>query len=85
MHGTMLWFNQLKDLGVITTEDDERLSVDGSDFADGERPRERCAGAVVSFEVAGHDEERKATGVRFVPELAPRRARMRHARYRSHG
>ena len=83
MRGTMLWFNQVKDLGVITTEAGERLGVDGSDFSEGERPNGRCAGAAVTFRVTGLDGERKATDVSFVPEVAPRRARMRHSRYRS--
>jgi cold shock CspA family protein len=83
MHGTMLWFNQVKDLGVIAPEGGEGLRVYGSDFAEGERPTGRCAGAAVTFRVTEQDEERKATDVSFVPEVAPRRARMRHARYRS--
>lgn len=85
MRGTMLWFNQVKDLGVITTEAGERLSVCGNDFAYGERPTGRCAGSFVTFGVLELEEERKATDVSFVPEVAPRRARMRHARYRSGG
>ena len=82
MRGTMLWFNQVKDLGVISTEAGERLPVYGSDFAQGERPTGRCAGAFVTFGVTQPDEERKATDVSFVPEVVPRRARMRHTRYR---
>lgn len=83
MLGTMLWFNQMKDLGVITTEAGEGIRVYGSDFADGERPVGRCAGAVVTFGVTEQDEERKATQVSFVVEVAPRRARLRHGRFRS--
>lgn len=85
MRGTILWFNQVKDLGVITTEQGEGLRVHGTDFAEGERPKERCTGALVTFGVTEQAEERKATAVSFVPEIAPRRARMRHARFRSHG
>ena len=83
MRGTMLWFNQVKDLGVITTEAGEGIRVYGPDFADGERPAGRCAGAAVTFGVMEQDEERKATLVSFVPEVAPRRARLRHGRFRS--
>ena len=83
VRGTMLWFNQAKDLGVVTTETGDRLPVDGRDFAPGERPIQRCAGAAVMFQVADDDEGPKATDVTFVPEVAPRRARMRHGRFRS--
>jgi hypothetical protein len=85
VRGTMLWFNQVKDLGVIATETGERLGVAGRDFAAGERPVGRCAGAIVTFGVTEQDEERTATEVTFVPEVAPRRARMRHGRLRSGG
>jgi hypothetical protein len=84
MQGTMLWFNAVKDLGVITSEGGERLPVQGTGFLDGERPKGRCAGTGVTFGITGEDGERQAVDVSFVPEIAPRRARMRHARYRSH-
>jgi cold shock CspA family protein len=84
MQGTMLWFNDVKDLGVVTAEGGERLSVHGTGFLEGERPKGRCAGAGVTFGITEEDGERRAVGVSFVPEVAPRRARMRHARYRSH-
>jgi cold shock CspA family protein len=83
MRGTMLWFNQDKDLGVINTEAGEGLRVYGRDFAPGERPLKRCAGAEVTFSITAQGEERTATAVSFIPEVAPRRARMRHGRYRS--
>jgi cold shock CspA family protein len=78
MHGTMLWFNEVKDHGFISTEEGERLYVDGSDFAPGEKPVGRCAGKPVSFEIDEHDGERKAVGVRLVTLIDPRRARRRH-------
>jgi hypothetical protein len=84
MQGTMLWFNDVKDLGALTTDDGERLPVTGAGFAAGERPAGRCAGSLVTFRVSGDDGERTVEDVSFVPEVAPRRARMRHARYRSH-
>ncbi len=78
MRGTMLWFNEVKDLGFIQTEEGERLSVLGTGFAGGKRPEGRCAEAVVSFEVAVTDAGREAQNVVFVTESAPRRARLRH-------
>ncbi len=82
--GTILWFNQVKDLGVVTAEDGERIAILGDGFAAGERPQTRCAGAAVPFRVAERGDERQAEDVRFVPEVAPRRARMRHGRHRSY-
>ena len=84
MQGTMLWFNEMKDFGFISTEDGERLYVHGTGFASGARPKGRCAGSVVTFRIAEADDERKAEDVSFVTEVAPRRARLRHGRYRSH-
>jgi cold shock CspA family protein len=78
MRGRMLWFNEKKDLGFIRTDDDERLSVRGPAFADGKRPRGRCAERVVSFEITEADGEREAENVVFIDDDAPRRARMRH-------
>ena len=77
MQGTMLWFNEVKDFGYILTEDGERLYVPGSGFAEGARPKERCARRVVSFVVTGTADERKAEKVVFVPETTQRRARLR--------
>lgn len=85
MLGTMLWFNDVKDRGVITTEGGEKITVHGSGFAQGERPQGRCAGQAVSFRLSERDDEPAAADVSFVPEVAPRRARMRHARNRSSG
>jgi hypothetical protein len=76
----MLWFNEGKDLGFILTEDGERLSVLGSGFAGGTRPQGRCAHAVVSFEVTEAEAGRQARDVLFVPDVAARRARLRHRR-----
>ncbi len=39
MRGKMIWFNENKDHGFIRTDEDERLSVLGSGFAGGVRPR----------------------------------------------
>lgn len=76
--GAMLWFNEVKDAGVILTEDGERLPVTGPGFAGGVRPKGRCAQAVISCEVMETRGVRKATEVVFVSEQSPRRARLRH-------
>ena len=77
MNGTMLWFNGVKDLGFISTEEGERLCVHGSGFA-AARPERRCAGTAVSFRVIGAGSTRRAEDVVFVPDVAQRRARRRH-------
>jgi hypothetical protein len=78
----MLWFNEVKDVGVILSEDGERLPVSGCDFVDGARPRGRCAKAPVSFEVSGRRERRAKRAALVVDE--PRgRARLRHPGMRS--
>ena len=78
MRGTMLWFNETKDYGFISTEEGERRLVDGSGFSPGEKPVGRCAGKPVVFEVAEAEDERKAVGVRLVTNVDPPRARRRH-------
>jgi hypothetical protein len=72
----MLWFNAVKDLGALRTEEGERLEVHGSAFAPGEQPVERCAGKPIEFQAIGES----VTGITFVPEPNPRRARMRNRR-----
>ena len=79
MRGTMLWFNEEKNLGVIEAADGERLTVHGAQFEAGARPSGRCRGTEVDFRVVDGD-ERHAAGVTLVPELVPRRARRRHGR-----
>lgn len=78
MRGTMLWFNEVKDLGLISTDAGERLSVHGAGFAGGARPEGRCAGRAVEFRVREQARAREAADVVFVPDDAPRRARMRY-------
>jgi hypothetical protein len=85
MQGTMLWFNEVKDLGFIKTEEGERLAVPGSGFAGGTRPKGRCAHSVVSFDVTEQGGDREAIDVVFVPEVAARRARIRHRGIRAQG
>jgi len=77
MRGQMLWFNEDKDHGFISTDDGERLQVDGTGFAQGERPEGRCADKVVSFHIDETGGERRALNVVFdPPPSAARRARI---------
>lgn len=77
MDGTMLWFNDRKGFGLISTDEDERLIVARSGFLPGEAPSGRCAGQRVIFELAADGEDRHAVNVSFAPEAASRRARRR--------
>jgi cold shock CspA family protein len=72
----MLWFNDVKNLGVIETEDGQ-LPVHGDDFLPGQAPVGRCKGLAVSFSVAGDEPERKAVEVSVVPAVVGNRARHR--------
>jgi hypothetical protein len=76
MRGTMLWFNGVKDLGVLQTDAGERLDVPGTAFGVGEKPVGRCSGRPVEFACAAGG----VSEVRFVPEGSVRRARLRHRR-----
>jgi cold shock CspA family protein len=78
MQGSMLWFNEEKDYGFISTEEGERLYVHGTGFAGGVRPKGRCAGILVSFRVTQSGEERRAEATTVLEEVAPRRARRHH-------
>ena len=78
MRGKMLWFNEEKDHGYISTDEGERLQIAGSGFAGGKRLEGRCAGLEVEFEVSESDGERMATGCVPVEPDVPRRAR-RHS------
>ena len=77
MRGEMLWFNEVKDRGLIRTDEGERVPVDGSGFAAGERPEGRCAARVVTLQIEESEEGRRARNVAFEPEGAARRARTR--------
>ncbi len=76
MRGTMLWFNAAKDLGALQTGDGERIELAGTAFLPGEKPVGRCAGKAVEFDAFEGD----VTGVAFVPDASPRRARRRQRR-----
>jgi hypothetical protein len=79
MRGKMLWFNGDKNLGVIETDDGERLTVSGAGFTPGAVPTGRCGGTAVAFRVVDGD-ERQAVDVSLVVDAVPRRARRRHGR-----
>jgi cold shock CspA family protein len=83
MRGEMLWFDERKDYGFISTEDAERLYVHGTGFTGGARPKGRCAKRAVAFVVTVDEGARRAEDVRFVPDLARRRARRRHGSIRA--
>jgi hypothetical protein len=72
----MLWFNAVKDLGALRTDDGERIDVPGVAFAAGQKPIERCAGKPVDFRC----DDGVVSDVVFVPPVSARRARMRHRR-----
>jgi hypothetical protein len=72
----MLWFNDAKDLGALVTDVGDRIDVPGAAFMPGEKPRGRCAGKAVEFEWS----EGGVSALTFVPELIPRRARLRRSR-----
>jgi hypothetical protein len=76
MRGTMLWFNEAKDVGALRTDEGDRIDVAGAAFLAGEKPLGRCAGKAVEFERLDGGVSRLA----FVPALTPRRARRRRSR-----
>jgi cold shock CspA family protein len=78
----MLWFNEVKDFGFISTEAGERLFVHGTGFERGDRPQGRCAGTAVSFQVTQNGGERRAERTVLEPEISPRRARRHHGAHR---
>jgi cold shock CspA family protein len=84
MQGTMIWFNEDKDHGYISTDDGERLYVHGTGFANGIRPKGRCGGLPVTFRVTEEDGTRRAEDSVLVEEIPPRRARRHHSGGRGH-
>jgi cold shock CspA family protein len=78
MRGTMVWFNEEKGHGYISTETGERLYVSERGFVDGKAPKGRCSGLPVEFDVATTGETREAVGSVLLEEDAPPRARRRH-------
>jgi len=78
MRGTMVWFNEDKGHGYISTEAGERLFVSENGFRGGIAPKGRCAGLPVEFEVATSLTGRQAVGSVLVETSNPRRARRRY-------
>ena len=79
MHGTVLWFNEVKNHGFIVTDEGERLYVHGSAFPGGNGIAGGSRGLEVSFEVATNETGRHAAEVSLTPYVAPRRARRRRS------
>lgn len=77
MRGEMVWFNEAKEHGFITTEEGERLYVHQSAFAPGAVPVGRCGGRAVTFERVEDADGTRAVDVSFVDEADARRARPR--------
>lgn len=82
MSGKLLWFNEGKDLGLILTEEGERLPIAGTAFARGAKPTGRCADTRVTFELCTNG-GRVVENVALVETDPPRRARLRHRSIRS--
>ena len=80
MRGKMKWFNEEKDHGYIETEEGERLYIEGTGFAGGERLKGRCAGLDVEFQVVSVDGSRQAQECAPVEAAVGHRARRRHRR-----
>lgn len=79
MRGTMIWFNEEKEHGFISTAEGERLYVHRSGFEDAP-PVGPCNGLLVEFRVVEDVEGRRAEGTRMVPDVVARRARRRGSR-----
>ena len=77
MRGTLIWFNEERDEGYISTEEGERLFIAGPSFVEGHKPEGRCGGLVVEFDVIAHNGTREAADCVLVEEEAPPRARRR--------
>jgi cold shock CspA family protein len=78
MRGKMLWFNEEKGHGYISTDTGERLYVSEFGFTGGIAPKGRCAGLPVEFDIATVGEDRQAVESFLVEDDAPPRARRRH-------
>ena len=78
MRGKMLWFNEEKDYGYISTDEGERLYIAGAGFAEGKRLEGRCAGLAVEFAVVSVEGSREARECMLVEDEVPHRPRRRH-------
>ena len=73
----MIWFNEDRDEGYISTEEGERLFIAGPSFEKGHKPVGRCGGLVVEFDVVADNGTREAADCVMVEEEVPPRARLR--------
>jgi cold shock CspA family protein len=80
MHGTMIYFNEEKDVGYIRSDEGERVQVLRDDFLPGHAPVGRCNGLEVEFSLGDDGEEPAALEVSVVDHGNPRRARRRSSR-----
>jgi hypothetical protein len=71
----MLWFNEVKDCGLIEADTGERVPVAGSAFVAGHAPVGRCKGLVVEFTLRGDEQALTAAEVSQVPVVDVRRVR----------
>jgi cold shock CspA family protein len=79
MRGTMIYFNEEKDVGYIRSDEGERVQVLRDDFLPGHAPVGRCNGLEVEFSLRDGDEP-AALEVSVVEDDNPRRARRRSSR-----
>ncbi|MDX6398119.1 MAG: Cold-shock DNA-binding domain [Gaiellaceae bacterium] len=79
MRGEMLWFNEAKNYGFISTDEGERLYVPGAGFLPGKPPEGRCAGLKVAFEREEAEDGNQAFAVTLVQEAVGGRARRHRA------
>jgi cold shock CspA family protein len=79
MRGTMIYFNEEKDVGYIRSDEGERVQVLRDDFLPGQAPVGRCNGLEVEFSLSD-GEEPAALEVSVVEDDNPRRARRRSSR-----
>ncbi len=79
MRGTMIYFNEEKDVGYIRSEDGERVQVVRDNFLPGQAPVGRCNGLAVEFSLSD-GQEPAAVEVSVIEDDNPRRARRRSSR-----
>jgi cold shock CspA family protein len=80
--GTMLWFDEAKDFGFISTEEGERIYVHRSGFLQGET-LVGGARSAVRLTATVQNGKRVAVDVSMAPEVAHGRARRRSSNIRS--
>ena len=80
MRGTMIYFNEEKDVGYIRSDEGERVQVLRDNFLPGQAPVGRCNGLEVEFSLSDGGAEPAALEVSVVEDDNPRRARRRSSR-----